>query len=714
MKILNRERIQDMETRTADIDIREGPGHEIRFTSGNVIYVEALIDDRWVGRYWSAEGRVNWLYEPWIEDAFRLEIDRKPVTTGWQWVSASEQPETERGARHFVVELSNNTHPISVKIHTLLDGTPVLKRWLEIRNTAERPVALTGVSPWSSKLRASTDYHHYAGGGFEHAFRLGYFTEHVWGWEGWFKWQPLPYGTTQIKGDKGPGFDAPFFIVHNQAKGEYLIGHLAWSANWTMEFACERGEVAHQESLRFRVGTWASDAQRVLSPGETITTPAVHLGLVAGDFDPTVQAMHDHLRRFVLPERKPERSYLIQYLWPADQGYPLEDAEGLTENTALANVDLAAAVGAELFTLDFGWWDATLDWFPSATRFPDGIKPVIEYVRDKGMLFGLYLETEGGRGNISESKVAQEHPEWIGPKQILNLTIPEAAAWMESEICRLIEQYELDLFRLDYNPHFTFEGPSTARDGITENNYWRYYEAFYDIYERVHEKYPDVILQQCAAGGGRNDLGVISRFHEPYLTDGLWQPHVLQNFAGQTLAFPPENFVIALGACGRWAVARPGNLDGHLRSTFTMSTPMLFAGMVAPNLDQMPPGRIERHVHFARIYKEFIRPLLATCKLYHHAPISSRAGVTASGWLALEYGTPDRTKGWATIVRIGPSDSDRYLLLPRGLDRGKRYRVTFDSSGETATLDGWELVRDGVPVYLESVLSSELLLFEEA
>ena len=701
-----------MGTRAADIDIRESSEHEIRFTSGSVVHVEALIGDRWVGRYWAADGRVNWLYEHWIEDAFQLEINGEPLATGWQWVSATEAPKTERGSRHFVVELSNSTRPITVKVHTLLDGTPVLTRWLEISNTSDQPVALTGVSPWSSRLWAHMDYRKYASGGFDHAFRLGYFTESDWGWEGWFQWQSLQHGSTSIKCNKGQGFDAPFFIVHNQAKGEYLIGHLAWSANWTMDFECEQGAVPNHESLRFSIGPWASAPQRIIAPGETVTTPAVHLGLVAGDFDPTVQAMHDHLRRFVLPTRKPERSYLVQYLWPADQGYARQDAEGLSEKTALENVDLAAAVGSELFILDFGWWDATLDWVPSAARFPDGLQQVIEHTRSKGMLFGLYLETEGGRGNVGESTIAREHPEWIGPKQILNLTIPEAAAWMESEICRLIEQYELDLFRLDYNPLFTFEGPSTVRDGFTENNYWRYYEAFYSIYERVRRKYPDLILQQCAAGGGRNDLGVISRFHEPYLTDGLWMPHVLQNFAGQTLAFPPENFVTALGAGGGSAVGRPGNLDSHLRATFTLSTPLYFAGMVAPRLDEMGLERVARHLHYANIYKEFIRPLLPTCKMYHHAPISSRGGITSSGWFALEYATPERAKGWATIVRIGPSDSDTYPFIPKGLDRGKTYRVTFDSTGETATIAGWQLVGDGVPIRLESVLSSELLLFE--
>ena len=128
----------------------------------------------------------------------------------------------------------------------------------------------------------------------------------------------------------------------------------------------------------------------------------------------------------------------------------------------------------------------------------------------------------------------------------------------------------------------------------------------------------------------------------------------------------------------------------------------------------MRPSRLARHRHYVALYKEFIRPLLATCRLYHHAPISARGGAASSGWFALEYGTPDRSKGWATIVRTGPSERDRYVLMPRGLDRSLNYKVTFDSTGEIATVDGWALVRDGIPVHVESVLSSELLMFEEA
>jgi len=673
-----------------DIAVCSIPEHEIRFTSGKTICVEGLVEERWSGRYWSADGRINVPYERWAGDAFQLEINKELLSTGWTLVSASEEGKTERGARHFVVTLSNKMRPITVKAHTLLDGTPVLTRWLEITNTNDLPVALTAVFPWSGRLWPGQ------------AFTLGYFTRFDWAYEGWFDWKPLPEGTTTVKCDKGESWDDPFFIVRNDAIGEYFIGHLAWSANWDMEFQRD------STGLSFKIGPSAAAALRVIAPGETIRTPAVHLGHISGDLDSAVQAMHKHLRRFVLPTRKPERSYLIQYLVPADQGYYTP----FNEESAMRCVDVAVAIGAELFILDFGWWDVTCDWFPSATRFPRGLEPLIDYVRQKGMRFGLYVETEGGRGNVEESKVTREHSDWIGPKKIINLAIPEAAAWVEGEICRLVEQYDLDLYRLDYNPGFTFEFVETPRDGFVENNYWRYYEAFYSMYERIHAKYPDLILQQAAAGGARNDLGTVSRFHEPYLTDGLWMPREFQVYSGLTLGLPPEIFVILHGADGGVGVGKIQNLDTVLRMTFSLSTPQIFVGTAAPSVEELSPERRAGFLHYGKIYKDFIRPLLPTCKVYHHAPVSSRGGVESSCWFAMEFAAPDRTKGWATIVRLGKDEADTYLFKPGGLSPGKAYQVTFDSIGTTVTVDGLRLTQEGLKIRLESVGSSELLLLE--
>ncbi len=702
-----------------DISLQEGAENQVRFTSGRTIYVESLTDGRWLGRYWTADGRIEWTYDRWSDDAFLLEIAGDPseatgtcLSAGWKWGKGFEAAATENGSRHYVVQLVHETVPITVELHTLLDGTPVLTRWLEIVNNGEKSHAITRVSPWSSRLFAHTYYRYFSAPGEQGPFDLGYFTKDEWGLEGWFDWKTLPPGATVVQCDKGQGFNDPFFILRNRAVGEYLIGHLAWSANWKMEFEYERRKDPGIDFVRFQLGPVADNPLRVIRPGETVRTPAVHLGLVAGSLDDTVQAMHSHLRASVLPHREKDLSCLVQYLVPADQGYLKENPAGLCEKTAKENIDLAAAIGAELFTLDAGWWDVPLDWQPSPTRFPNGLEPVIQYVHDKGLLFGLYAEIEGGRGNIADSRVAKEHPDWLGPKNVVNLSIPEAAAWVESELTRLIEQYNLDLIRLDYNPLYTNEGASTLRDGFEENNYWRYYEAFYGMMERVHEKYPHLILQQCAAGGARNDLGTAGRFHESYLTDGLWFPNILKNYCGQTLGLPPEIFVITPGAYGQPTRGRVGNLEANLRTTVALCTPAIFNGMVAPSLADLSPERLDLHRRYIRLYRNFIQPLLPKCRMYHHAPVSSRGGVDSSGWFAVEYADPEGSKAWAFVARIGETDSDTYTLIPRGLKKGKPYHVTLDNSGQTLMLSGWELRQKGISIRLESIASSELILFE--
>jgi hypothetical protein len=246
-----------------------------------------------------------------------------------------------------------------------------------------------------------------------------------------------------------------------------------------------------------------------------------------------------------------------------------------------------------------------------------------------------------------------------------------------------------------------------------------------------------LILQQCAAGGARNDLGVTSRFHEAYTSDGLSLPRELQVYAGQAMGLPPETFVTLHGADGGVGMGKPQNLDTVLRMTYTTTTPLVFVGMVAPSVEEFSPERRARFLHYGKIYKDFIRPIFPTCKMYFHEPVNWHSGVDNSPWFAMEYGAPDRSKGWATIIRMrnGQGDkfvyhygnetvdmdtppnphfaeSDTYVLKPRGLDPARTYKVTFDSLSATAIVEGLRLMQDGIAMRLENVGMSELLLFE--
>jgi alpha-galactosidase len=708
-----------------DVTAAPAPDHYVRYTSGKTIYVEGLVDGRWVGRYWTADGRINVPYELYADNAFQIEVNHQSLSRGWKWVGAHEVQTTAADRRHFIVELASTLLPLGLKVHTLLDGTPVLTRWLEVTNTSGKPEFIFSVSPWTGRLWRSDDYRSSVRKSSEAVFNLGYFTEASHGWEGSLRWFPLKDQTTHVRYDVGTGSNDPFFLVRNRAIGQWFIGHLGWTANWEMDFKSDQDApggggmpgLRRETSLWFNIGPWASAPQRVLAPGEAVITPAVHLGHIEGDLDATVQAMHDHVRKSVVPSRTLERAYRIQYAVPGDQGFIATHmggdptvSSGMNEENIKQQIDLAAAIGAELFIVDAGWWAVYGDWTPSATRFPHGLAPIADYAHSKGLLFGLYAEVEGARGDWTRCTWCKEHPDWFLPnfKNILDLTKPEVAAHVESQLSRMVQDYKLDLYRHDYNTPFTGELGVRQHDSIEENMYWRYYEAWYKILEHVHAKYPDLILQQAAAGGMRNDLGMASRWHEPYLTDGLNMPHVLRNYSGQTLGQPPENFVIAFGIPA--ISPNRGHFATQLRTTFSLSTPWL--APVAPTLKDLTPQRLERYRHYASLYKEFIRPLWPTCKMYHHAPVNMHQDFDADSWFVAEFASPDRTKGWATIVRLAETDSDLYVFRPRGLDPARTYRVTVDSVGTTARIDGIRLIEEGLPVRLETALSSELLLFQ--
>ena len=702
-----------------NISIDDTSEHQIRYTSGKTIYIEGLVDGKWVGRYWCADGRIPFQYWLFASSAFEIGFKDNPaseteiiLTNGWQWVSATELNKNERNSRHFTVELSNSVYPLRLKVHTLLDGTAIITRWLEITNESGKSIALTSLSPWSGRLLpgflSAEGRNLYP----PHTFRLGYQTRSDVEWEGWFEWQDLVQGTTMVESTKGDGQDDPFFILHHETKGAYFIGHLAWSANWRMAFEHDKDSAnPYPRGLSFRIGPLAKTALYVITPGETIISPAVHLGYVEGDLDTAVQAMHEHLRRSVLPQHpKPERSLAIQFNIPGDQGYYKGDDKGREFNEAhiMKLIDVAVAIGAELFLVDAGWSDTTTEWNPLPQRFPRGMDPIRDYAHKKGLLFGLQSEFEGGRVNYS--KLIQEHPDWVGPYTVLRLDTPEVAAFVKAGLTRFIERYKPDLYRNEFIPmsptgwSYTFEGAEELRDGFIENRYWRYYNALYEIFDNFRCKYPNVVMQECSDGGARQDIAMMSRFHQSYANE-TGPPHIHQVYSGKTLALPPEVLVLGLGT-RQWA----GPLDTRLRTQFTLTVPHIVTG-VAPSVEDLTSHHREKYLHYADIYKQFIRPLLSTCKVFHHAPVSSRGGVESGPWFAMEFAAPDRTKGWATIVRLNKSDSDTYLFKPKGLDIAKEYYVTFDTVGSTLKVSGLSLIRDGLPIRLESVLSSELLLF---
>ncbi len=697
-----------------------------RYTSGLTIYDEALIAGRWVGRYWSGKGFI----EPerllrWVEPnvhsptttagldtaSFQIEVDGQSLHFGWELVSTRDAPSAHAGQLHGVVALKSTLMPLELQIHTEVDGTGFLTRWLSITNRADHPVALGAVWPLSGVLVRVKEWQALMGGDAgANVFSVGSMSERMWGGEGAFAWQPLPSTALRLESRTGKsGHGTPFFVVRNEATGEHIVGGFAWSGNWAVELTCEQ-YAGPDATLAFRIGPVSPAPQRVIDAGETVETPKVHLAILETDFDGAIQSWHRHLRQSVMRTLPPQRENRVLYNhW----GYHEHE---LTEERLMLEVDVAVEAGAEVFVVDAGWfgnigtnwWRTVGDW-QCGDRLPNGLEPVFAYAREKGLICGLWLDLErfGDQSNI-----VTRHPEWrlqrygrATDSGDIDLTNPDAVNHLEQALIGVIERYKLELFRLDYNT-MPFEGGQTLRDGRAENTLWRYYENVYAMYERIAARYPDMLMENCSGGGGRTDIGLVSRFHYTWVTDWQIAPRTLRIVNGMSMALPPERIDRNAGV----------GQDGHQRADLDFQLRSCMLGHLTltgiyPQQGEGSTDMVQRVRHHVDVYKESIRPFISSSKVFHHTPVLKTR--EPQGWAVLELASEDQSRAVVALFRLAGRADDTYLLRLRGVAAGRRYRVTFDNAGQTTEVDGASLLYGDLPIRLARALTSELVIVEE-
>ena len=701
--------------RWADVHLEAEPFQTLCYRTGMTVCEESLIRGQWVGRAWNGAGYIN----PWenirldpaahpAPQAFWLELDGQLLASHWEW-AGFEKREEEKGL-HAILTLRHAVRPVTVQVHTLLDSTPVLTRWLAITNAGTRPAALSAAFPWSGVLQTTPRWQAHLSPGTP-LYSVGYMADSRWGDEGNFQWHPLPAAGYRIDGRyRRDRHRHPLFALRNQATGEHFICQLAWSGGYAFEFDLDADLGAHDRGARlfFRAGPDAPPPLRLIAAGETVNTPEVHLGLVFGDLDAAIQAMHDHLRRSVfLPQARGRGGWVESGIGPEVE---------ITTAWVHHQIEVAASLGAEVFFIDASWytpphghwWSTVGDWQVDRRRFPEGLEPFRERVREQGMLFGLWMDAERLG---AESRAFQEHPDWLATAydgqqrlgNLLDLTRPAVAQWLEDQISRVIGENELEFFRLDYNVGGLGPGAQVVREGFVENSYWRYYEVLYGIYERLRQRFPQVIFENCAGGGGRTDIGMVRRFSHTWVTDWQIAPRSFAITNGMTMALPPE-YVDRLLA----------GQNGHLAADIDFQARLLLfvrptLGIFHPAGASPNPVQLARVRHMVELYKNFVRPFMSQGRIFHHTPACG--GPEPQGWGVLELVSCQRDRGIAGIFQLSSPQEAEYLFRPRGLDASRRYGLTFDNSGQRCEVEGFALVNQGIRVRLEGALSSELLIF---
>ncbi len=181
--------------------------------------------------------------------------------------------------------------------------------------------------------------------------------------------------------------------------------------------------------------------------------------------------------------------------------------------------DRAAALGAERFVLDDGWFgvrddDTTSlgDWTIDRRKWPDGLGPLIAHVKSLGMTFGLWFEPEMVN---PDSDLYRAHPDWaLGPadqvlgrqQMVLDMSKPEVRDYLFEAVSLVLGAYDIDYVKWDHNRLLPVVDAAQAR-------------GTYALFDRLRAAHGNVELESCASGGGRIDAGILARTQRVWLSD---------------------------------------------------------------------------------------------------------------------------------------------------------------------------------------------------
>ncbi|MFF7639420.1 alpha-galactosidase [Streptomyces canus] len=491
----------------------------------------------------------------------------------------------------------------------------ILERWVTLDNQDPAPVELLRAdsATWTLPDR-------------EDGWRLSQLHGR-WAAESLLTRAPLTYGEKVIGSRRGhTGHQhLPWVALDTDAteeRGEVYGVALGWSGSW-------RIAVAQLPDARVQItgGAGYDDSGLLrLAAGESFTTP-VFAGLWSdGGFGGASRAWHAYQRAYVIPDADQDRPVLFNS-WEATNFDISEEQQGTLARRA-------AAMGVELFVVDDGWFGARTsdraglgDWAPNPDRFPNGLKPLGEYVHGLGMQFGIWVEPEMIN---PDSELYRAHPDWVqyqtGRKRtefrnqlVLNLAREDVQEYLWGQLDTLLSSAPIDYVKWDFNRCFTDAG--WPGESYPQRLWVDHVRGFYALLDRLRAAHPGVAFESCSGGGGRIDLGVLSRTDQVWTSDNTDPLDRLAIQDGFSQIHPAR-------VMAAWVTDSPNTqLNGRVSSLrFRFVSAMAGVLGVGGDLAEWTEEELAEAGRWVKLYKE-IRPLVQHGDLYRLRP--PRGGLSA-------------------------------------------------------------------------------------
>jgi alpha-galactosidase len=440
------------------------------------------------------------------------------------------------------------------------------------------------------------------------------------------------FGVTSV-GTWSTGQYLPMGVLVSRRTGHAVAWQIEHNGGWHWQ-AGERG----QAYIALLGPTDAEHGWRIsLAPGEDFTTVPVTIAVSRDGFEGAIAALTRARRRTRRPHADHERLPVIfnDYMNTL-MGDP-------TTDRLLPLIDAAAAAGAEYFCIDAGWHTDLGTWHPSRTRFPNGIGEVLDRITTAGMTPGLWLEPEVV-GVTSET--ARELPDAAffqrdgrrvaeGGRYQLDLSHPAAVRHLDDTVKLLVDTLGVGYLKLDYN---ISPGSGTdTRHGSPGAGLLAANRAHLAWLDAVLDRYPGLVIENCASGGMRADYALLSRAQLQSTSDQQDYLRYPAIAAAAPAAVTPEQ-------AANWAYPQPSFTDDEI--AFTMCTSLLGRVHLSGHIDRMHARQRSRVHEAIGVYKT-IRPDIAVGVPFWPLGLPG----WPDSWIALGLRAPSAT--YLTVWRRG-------------------------------------------------------------
>lgn len=351
----------------------------------------------------------------------------------------------------------------------------------------------------------------------------------AWARERYIKFRNLEHGVSSIyslRGHSSHNYN-PFIALKRKETTEFngeIIGFsLVYSGNFLAQVDVDTYDVS-----RVMLGINPQNFSWKLDLNESFQTPEVVIVYSDNGINGMSQVYHDIYR-----------SRLARGMW-RDKVRPIliNNWEAtyfdFDEDKLLQIAKKAKEVGIELFVLDDGWFgkrnnskSSLGDWYDNKDKLPSGIIGLSRKIKDIGLKFGLWIEPE--MVNI-DSEFYRKNPDYIlktpnrhtsqGRNQyVLDFSNPKVIDEIEKQIEKILNDSEVYYIKWDMNRSLS-EVYSKISDFDEQGTiYHKYILGVYELYDRLTKKFPNILFESCASGGGRFDPGMLYYAPQGWVSD---------------------------------------------------------------------------------------------------------------------------------------------------------------------------------------------------